>query len=67
MIFSNKSGFILETVFSYSYIIKQVALNKSSSFYKTHHINITTKLKRKLFTKVLESPEKEAWAQIYRV
>jgi len=52
------------------FIIKQVASNKSSKFntehYFTEHTNITTKLKWKLFTKVMKMPGKEAWVWIGR-
>ncbi len=43
------------------FIIKQVASNKSSLLLKIILQNTITKLKWKLFTKVIKRPSEEAW------
>ncbi len=42
-------------------IIKQVASNKLSLLLKIDLQNTQTKLKQKLFTKIIERPSEEAW------
>ncbi len=37
-----------------------------TEYYFTQHTNIITKLERKLFTKVIKMPSKEAWVWIDR-
>ncbi len=46
-------GFLLDLQF-WAFLIKQGALNKSSLILKIQEKNITTKLKQKVFTKVIK-------------
>ncbi len=40
----------------------KLKIRKISEDYFTEHTNITTRLKQKLFTKVIKMPSKKAWA-----
>jgi hypothetical protein len=53
-------------VFPGAIIIKQVDRNKSSLLLKIIFQNTQTKLKQKLFAKVVREPSKEAWVWLDR-